>query len=88
VNDLATVNRINEDNAHLHQENIRKLHKHNPHNLLTKTLVQTADGDKTISIDHMQMKNSNNVASNMESHLLKAVQISGVKEVEQNNKPD
>ena len=74
VNDLATVNRINEDNAHLHQESLRKLLKHNPHNLLLQTQVSTIEGDKKVAVDHMQVRNSNNTTANIESHLLQAVQ--------------
>lgn len=31
VNDLASVNRINEDNAILHQQSVKKLNAQNPH---------------------------------------------------------
>lgn len=31
VNDLATVNRINEDNTQLHLKSVQKMHRFNPH---------------------------------------------------------
>lgn len=58
VNDVATVNRINEDNAHLHKENVIKLIKYNPHDLTKKVSVNTNDGDKVIIVDCLQYKNS------------------------------
>jgi len=69
VNDLATVNRINEDNAHLHQETLRKLQKHNPHNFMVKSQVSTSDGDKKVTVDQSEIKNSLNQATNIEKHL-------------------
>lgn len=77
MNDLATVNRINEDNAHLHISNISKLAKHNPHEMMSKRIVTSSlqdNGDKYMNIDTMPIKSSSNVAGNMEAHLLSAVQ--------------
>ena len=51
MNDLATVNRINEDNALLHQQNCKKLSKHNPHNCEVTKVIQTSDGEKRILVD-------------------------------------
>jgi len=48
--------------------------KHNPHNLLLQTQVSTLEGEKKVTVDHMQIRNSNNTASNIETHLLQAVQ--------------
>jgi hypothetical protein len=58
VNDLATVNRINEDNASLHISNVQKLAKFNPHNKIVKAKVSTGSGanetgDKFTNIDTM-----------------------------------
>jgi len=63
VNDLATVNRINEDNALLHQQNSRRLLKHNPHFVEKAKILTTGDGEKKIQIDYMPLKNKVNDAS-------------------------
>ena len=59
MNDVATVNRINEDNAHAHKENVAKILRSNPHDLDRKVTVNTTDGDKVIQIDCLQEKNKN-----------------------------
>lgn len=54
VNDMATVNRINEDNSHLHISNIQKLAKYNPHDCIKKlknTMNPDSQGDKFMNVD-------------------------------------
>jgi hypothetical protein len=53
VNDLATVNRVNEDNSHRHRETVGKLMRRNPHDQATKIVVPTSDGDKQLIVDMM-----------------------------------
>ncbi len=50
ASDLASVNRINEDNALLHQQAIKKLAAHNPHHMVVgKTQSSANDGDKKLA---------------------------------------
>lgn len=74
VNDLASVNRINEDNSALHLKNVKKLRMHDPNNLITSKLISTSDGEKLVRIDKMPNLMSQNPSGNIESHLLSAVQ--------------
>ena len=53
VADVATVNRINEENTQLHLRNIKQLAKYNPHDQISKVAFMTSDGDKHINIDKM-----------------------------------
>ena len=41
VNDLASVNRINEDNAIVHQQTVKKLNVRNPHDNIKVKIVST-----------------------------------------------
>ena len=41
VHDLASINRINEDNAILHQQAVKKLYAFNPHNQIKQKIVAT-----------------------------------------------
>jgi hypothetical protein len=73
VNDLASVNRINEDNAALHQKNIKKLKSLDLNNQIIVKAISTTDGEKLVNIDKMPIKMSQNPSGNIESHLLSAV---------------
>jgi len=68
------VNRINEDNAALHQQNIKKMLKDNPHNQVKELKISNQDGDKYVNIDYIGHKNGSNTAGNIEAHLLRGVQ--------------
>jgi hypothetical protein len=59
---LATVNRINEDNALLHQQNSKRLLKENPHYCEKAKIVGSGDGEKKIKIDYISLKNKNETA--------------------------
>ena len=50
VNDIATINRINEDNIQLHLKTVAKTMQHNPNSVIVKRNVATADGDKLIDV--------------------------------------
>ena len=51
VNDLASVNRINEDNALLHQQAIKRLLAHNPHDMVIHRTQNSAnDGERKYAI--------------------------------------
>jgi len=73
---MATVNRINEDNAHLHIANIQKLVRWSPHDCIKK-VKNTSNSDnqglKHINIDVSPLLNQQNEAAAMD-HLLRAVQ--------------
>lgn len=77
VNDLATINRINEDNTQLHLKNLSKMQVHNPHNQITVKNIETSDGNKQINIDKMPWKDAKSTAANIEAHLLHAVENPG-----------
>jgi hypothetical protein len=74
INDLASANRINEDNAALHQTNVHKLKTNNPNNQVIVKSISTTDGEKLVNIDKMPVMMSQNHSGNIESHLLSAVQ--------------
>ncbi len=74
VNDLATVNRINEDNALLHQQNSKRVLKRNPHFQERAKVITTNDGEKKIQIDYMPLQNKVDAMANTQQHLLRAVQ--------------
>ena len=46
ASDLASVNKINEDNALLHQQAAKKLLAHNPHNLVLQKTQNSNEGEK------------------------------------------
>lgn len=73
VCDLASVNRVLEDTAHLHQENVRKLVQRNPNNIMTTRVIPTTDGDKSVTMDKLQMMNSGDHCGNLHAHLLSTV---------------
>jgi hypothetical protein len=58
VNDLTTVLRIIEDNAHLHLRTVNKLRENNPHDNIRLVKVQTADGTMDLPIDISSVRNS------------------------------
>ena len=78
VNDVASVSRIIEDNAILHNQTVKKLAASNPHNMIKTKTQNTQDGDKNLTLDLSEMKNSNNESTNVEKHLLGSVQGSGL----------
>ena len=49
--DLASVNRINEDNALLHQQTIKKLQALNPHNMVIQRTLNSNDGEKKFAVN-------------------------------------
>ena len=63
VNDLASVNRINEDNALLHQQAIKKLQGGpNPHDMVySRTQNSSNDGERKLAINLQQYVNSTNI---------------------------
>jgi len=73
ANDLASVNRINEDNALLHQQAIRKLAANNPHDMVVLKTHQSNDGEKKLAINISQYVSSMNEAAQMDKHLMHAV---------------
>ena len=75
MNDLASVNQINEDSATEHRKNIERINDpFNPHNQFKSKHVGTQDGEQTIYINQMQVKNAYNTVYNMEQHLMKTLQ--------------
>ena len=79
VNDLASVNRINEDNALLHQQAVKKLQGHNPHNMVVqKTQSQGNDGELKLALNLQEHLSSMNEATQIDKHLLGAVQGEGI----------
>ena len=78
LNDLASVNRINEDNATLHQQSVKKLDSHNPHDQIKVKVLTTQDGHKQLSVNLTEMKSMSNEAEQVEKHLLGAVQGKGI----------
>ena len=66
VNDLASVNRINEDNAILHQQSVKKLNIYNPHDQIKVKTVTTQDGDRKLNINLTDLKAMSNDAESME----------------------
>ena len=78
VNDLASVNRINEDNAILHQQSVKKLNAYNPHDQIKVKLVTTQDGDKRLNVNLTELKSMSNETEQIESHLLTTVQGKGI----------
>jgi hypothetical protein len=73
VNDIASVCRIIEDNASLHEKNIMSLRECDPNDQLIYKTISTTDGEKKITIDKMPIKMSQNPSANIEAHLLSAV---------------
>lgn len=65
INDLVNINRINEDNSHLHRDTITKLIKNDPHNHTVQINVQTNDGEKKIEVDTLPFINSDSEAANV-----------------------
>ena len=79
VTDLASVNRINEDNALLHQEAVKRLFAYNAHDMvLQKTASSSNDGDRKFAVNLQEYANSSNQAAQMDKHLMSAVQGGGV----------
>lgn len=79
VSDLASVNRINEDNALLHQQAIQKIQMCNPHEMvLQKTMNSANDGERKFAYNLQEYKNSLNEAEQMDKHLMNAVQGGGI----------
>lgn len=73
VNDIATVCKIIEDNASLHEKNIMSLSECNPNDQLLFKTMSTTDGGKKITIDKMPIKMGQNLHANIEAHLLSTV---------------
>ena len=73
VNDIASVCRIIEDNASLHEKSIMSLRECDPNDQLIYKTISTTDGEKKITIDKMPIKMSQNPSANIEAHLLSAV---------------
>jgi hypothetical protein len=75
VNDLSTVNQINEDSASEHRTKIDLLTSmSNPNNQFKPKAVSTQDGDKSVYVNLLPLKGTFNTAYNMEQHLLKTMQ--------------
>ena len=60
VHDLASINRINEDNAILHQQAVKKLYVYNPHDQIKQKVVTTQDGDRKLYINLTSVKSMSN----------------------------
>jgi hypothetical protein len=60
VNDLASVNRINEDNAIVHQQTVKKLNVRNPHDNIKVKIVSTQGGDKKTNLNLTELKSRRN----------------------------
>ena len=73
VHDLASINRINEDNAILHQQAVKKLYAHNPHDQIKQKIINTQDGDRKLNINLTQMKSMSNEPEQYEKHLLSSI---------------
>ena len=73
VNDLTTINSLNEIEATRHREIVTKLVRKNPHESTKKISVHTQDGEKLIQVDRIQFTNSKVDAQNCEQILLKTV---------------
>lgn len=79
VSDLASVNRINEDNALLHQQAVRKLLTQNAHDMIIqKTQNSANEGEKKFAINLQDHMNSTQEAAQMDKHLMDAVQGGGM----------
>ena len=78
VHDLASVNRLNEDNAILHQQAVKKLHAHNPHNQIKVKVVTSSNGDRKTNYNLTELKSMSNEAEQVDKHLLGAVQGQGI----------
>ena len=79
VSDLASVNRINEDNALLHQQMIQKLVNNNAHNMIIhKTQSSANDGERKIAINLQEFTNSSVDSAQIDKHLMNAVQGGGI----------
>ena len=73
VNDLASVNRVNEDNAIMHQQAVKNLLAHNPHEMFKTKTVTTQDGQKKLNVNLQEGLCANNEGRQIEVHLLSAV---------------
>lgn len=74
VNDLASVNKINEDSAAEHRKAVDRLvDPNNPNNQFKTKTIGTQEGESVIFVDHMYIKGAYNDAYNMEQYLLKTV---------------
>jgi hypothetical protein len=74
VNDLASVNQINEDSAAEHRRALDRLNDvYNSHNQFQGKTVGTQEGEQTIFVNQMPNKGQYNDVYNMEQHLLKTV---------------
>ena len=51
INDLSSINKINEDNALLHHNLVKKLHQSNSNNMIIEKTETTQDGIRSIAID-------------------------------------
>lgn len=71
--DLASVQRIIDDTAHLHRETLLSFQKTNPHCQVKHVTVTTNDGEKPICIDLTPKANSTNYPTQIHTHLLPAV---------------
>ena len=59
INDLASINKINEESALLHHNTIKRIHLSNPHNMILQKSETTQDGVRNIAIDLRDYRNSN-----------------------------
>ena len=76
---MASVNRINEDNALLHQQATRKLLAFNPHDMVIHRTQNSAnDGERKYAINLQDNINSTNEAAQMDKHLMGAIQGTGI----------
>jgi hypothetical protein len=89
VNDLSTVNQINEDSASEHRKKIEQLtSKNNPNNAFMAKSVGTQDGEKDVYVNLIPLKGTFNTAYNMEQHLLKTMQGKSVIKEKGGSKPE
>ena len=77
LNDLASINRINEDNATLHLQAVKRLAAYNPHDQIKVKVLTTQDGHKQLNVNLQEMKSMSSEAEQVEKHLLGAVQGKG-----------
>lgn len=77
ANDLASVSKINEELALLHQSTVKRMFQKNPHNLVSERTETTQDGSRNIAINQQPYTNSTNDAHNIEKHLLKSLKGEG-----------
>ena len=67
VNDLASVNQINEDSAAEHRKAVdRIVDPNNPNSQFKTKTIGTQEGESVIFVDHMSIKGAYNNAYNME----------------------